>query len=258
MERGPSHSELKRARELGGRGPSASWRSPARASRPNRGFRPSATRGDCGATTAPRSSPPSGRSSATRARCGSGTTGGAGFVAECEPNDGHARAGPLLPAPGRGRDRDAERGRASRGAPPSRRRGTNRPTQPSPSRSTARSPATAATVAACAPTPSRWATTRPAAPRVRRDAPARRGGALRRDARRRTPGARPRAGRARRSLPGDRDQRRGLPRRRESRWQRCGAGGSVIEVNTETTELTGAATVALRGAAGVVLPGLLD
>ena len=36
------------------------------------------------------------------------------------------------------------------------------------------------------------------------------------------------------------------------------AGGSVIEVNTETTELTGAATVALRGAAGVVLPGLLD
>ena len=36
------------------------------------------------------------------------------------------------------------------------------------------------------------------------------------------------------------------------------AGGSVIEVNTDTTELTGAATVALREAAGVVLPGLLD
>ena len=34
-------------------------------------------------------------------------------------------------------------------------------------------------------------------------------------------------------------------------------GGSIIEVNTEATELTGAATVALRGAAGVVLPALL-
>ena len=34
-------------------------------------------------------------------------------------------------------------------------------------------------------------------------------------------------------------------------------GGIIIEVNTETTELTGAATVALRGAAGVVLPALL-
>ena len=34
-------------------------------------------------------------------------------------------------------------------------------------------------------------------------------------------------------------------------------GGSIIEVNTEATELTGAATVALRGAGGVVLPALL-
>lgn len=35
-------------------------------------------------------------------------------------------------------------------------------------------------------------------------------------------------------------------------------GGSVIEVNTERTELTGAATVAVRGAAGLVLPALLE
>ena len=35
-------------------------------------------------------------------------------------------------------------------------------------------------------------------------------------------------------------------------------GGSIVEVNTEATELTGAATVALRGAAGVVLPTLLS
>ncbi len=35
-------------------------------------------------------------------------------------------------------------------------------------------------------------------------------------------------------------------------------GGSIIEVNPEPTELTGAAAVAVRGAAGVVLPVLLD
>ena len=34
-------------------------------------------------------------------------------------------------------------------------------------------------------------------------------------------------------------------------------GGGIVEVNTERTELTGAATVALRGEAGVVLPALL-
>ena len=37
-----------------------------------------------------------------------------------------------------------------------------------------------------------------------------------------------------------------------------GAGGRIIEVNVEETALTGAATVALRGAAGTVLPALLD
>ena len=36
------------------------------------------------------------------------------------------------------------------------------------------------------------------------------------------------------------------------------AGGSLIEVNLEDTPLTRAATVALRGAAGEVLPALLD
>lgn len=36
------------------------------------------------------------------------------------------------------------------------------------------------------------------------------------------------------------------------------AGGSLIEVNLEDTPLTGSATVALRGAAGEVLPALLD
>ena len=36
------------------------------------------------------------------------------------------------------------------------------------------------------------------------------------------------------------------------------AGGSIIEVNTEATGLTDMATVALRGAAGAVLPALLE
>ena len=37
-----------------------------------------------------------------------------------------------------------------------------------------------------------------------------------------------------------------------------GAGGALVEVNLEDTPLTRAATVALRGAAGKVLPALLD
>lgn len=36
------------------------------------------------------------------------------------------------------------------------------------------------------------------------------------------------------------------------------AGGSIVEVNPRATDLTGAAAVALRGAAGEVLPALLD
>ena len=41
-------------------------------------------------------------------------------------------------------------------------------------------------------------------------------------------------------------------------WTTRQAGGHIIEVNTQATSLTGAATVAVHGKAGEVLPALLD
>ena len=179
-----------------------------------------------------------------------------GFAAECEPNDGHRALARFFLRRGAAGIVTQNVDGLHTPSPRSTRRGTVRPTPRCPSRSTARSRATAATPAGSAPRPSRWGSPCPAAPRAAGCAvptwcssgrcstascwPARTRLAERADlclVIGTSAVVYPAAGIPLATLRG---------------------GGSIIEVNPEPTELTGAAAVAVAGGGGVVLPVLLD